>query len=137
MADDTERQMLQLIVERDAAEEAMSQAYYIVTGRSPEWSNRFGYAEALEEIGDAVALLKNSIAIEEPPMPAPDYKGFAKWCLEEGPWQGCDLDGGDTQAAALKFGIIKQVSYNPKVHGETTDCYVESGDPWFIMVESE
>ena len=74
MADDTERQMLQLIVERDAAEEAMSQAYYIVTGRSPEWSNRFGYAEALEEIGDAVALLKNSIAIEEPPMPAPDYK---------------------------------------------------------------
>lgn len=48
----------QEIIERDEAEEAMSQAYYLVTGRSPEWSNIFGYTEALEEISDAVALLK-------------------------------------------------------------------------------
>jgi hypothetical protein len=46
--------------ERDAAEQAMSQAYYLVTGRSPEWSNNFGYAQALEEISSAVAVLKNA-----------------------------------------------------------------------------
>lgn len=62
MADD-ERTMLQLIDERDAAEDAMNQAFYIVIGRSPEWSNHFGYPEALEEIGDAVALLKKSIPV--------------------------------------------------------------------------
>jgi hypothetical protein len=56
-----ERTELQLIDERDAAEEAMSQAYYLVTGRSPQWSNMFGYSEALEEIGDAITLLKESL----------------------------------------------------------------------------
>ena len=55
-----ERSESQLIDERDAAEEAIAQAYFIVTGRSPEWSNKFGFSEALEEIGDAVALLKQA-----------------------------------------------------------------------------
>lgn len=44
--------------ERDSAEEAMSQAYYVVTGKSPEWSNLFGYEQANEEIADVVAVLK-------------------------------------------------------------------------------
>lgn len=57
----TECQMLQLIDERDDAEQALSQAYYLVTGRSPEWSNKFGHQDALEEIGDAMALLKDSL----------------------------------------------------------------------------
>ncbi len=68
-------------------------------------------------------------------MPDPDYKGFAKWCLTEGPFQGCDLDGGCVQEAALKFGIIKQVEYDPKVHGEETICDVEPGDPWFVLID--
>jgi len=42
-----------LIDQRDSAEEALSQAYFLVIGRSPEWSNLFGHAEALEEIDDA------------------------------------------------------------------------------------
>ena len=56
-----ERQMLQLIDERDDAEQALSQAYYLVTGRSPEWSNKFGHQDALEDIGDTMALLKDSL----------------------------------------------------------------------------
>lgn len=71
----SERETLQLIEERDNAEEAISQAYYIVTGRSPEWSNQFGYPEALEEIGDAVAALKAHIPIDAPPQPAPSPAG--------------------------------------------------------------
>lgn len=51
----------QMMAERDDAEEAMSQAYYIVTGRSPEWSNMFGYKEALEEIEDALSVLRQTI----------------------------------------------------------------------------
>ncbi len=67
-------------------------------------------------------------------MAAPDYKGFAKWCLVEGPWNGCDLDGGSLQESALKFGIVKQVKYDPKVHGHS-DYDLEPGDPWYEMVE--
>lgn len=61
-----ERAHLQTIDERDAAEEAMSQAYYLVTGNSPQWSNMFGYPEALEDIGDALALLKASLKAADP-----------------------------------------------------------------------
>jgi len=50
--------MLQLIDQRDAAEECVSNIYFKVTGRSPEWSNNFGFAEALSDIEDAVNLLK-------------------------------------------------------------------------------
>jgi hypothetical protein len=50
------------IDDRDSAEQAMSQAYFLITGRSPEWSNLFGYSNALEEIDDAQALLRARVA---------------------------------------------------------------------------
>jgi hypothetical protein len=53
-----ERKIKQLILERDDAEQALSQAYYLVTGRSPEWSNLFGHDQALEDIKDACEVLK-------------------------------------------------------------------------------
>jgi hypothetical protein len=58
--DEHEKQMLAVIDERDAAEQALSQAYYLVTGRSPEWSNNFGHAECLQEIDDSLRLLKSA-----------------------------------------------------------------------------
>ena len=45
-----ERAMLQLIDARDAAEDALSQAFKVITGQYPEWSNMFGYKDALDEI---------------------------------------------------------------------------------------
>lgn len=42
----------------DDAEQALSQMYYLVIGRSPRWSKTFGHQEALDEVKDAVALLK-------------------------------------------------------------------------------
>ncbi len=51
----------QLCRERDDAEQALSQAYYLVTGRSPEWSNLFGHNEAHEEIEATMNLLKSEI----------------------------------------------------------------------------
>lgn len=59
--DQHEAEILKVIDERDAAEEALAQAYYLVMGHSAEWSNAFGHAEALEEIGDAVAALKLAV----------------------------------------------------------------------------
>ena len=56
-----DRRILEVIDERDLAEHAFSQAYYLITGKSPEWSNHFGYAEAIEEINDAQKLLRASV----------------------------------------------------------------------------
>jgi hypothetical protein len=59
----------QTVDERDAAEEALSQAYYLVIGKSPEWSNLFGHEQALEAIRVAVTVLKKAAraaAAEEP-----------------------------------------------------------------------
>jgi hypothetical protein len=59
--DQHEAEILKVIDERDAAEEALAQAYFLVMGHSAEWSNIFGHAEALEEIGDAVNSLKLAV----------------------------------------------------------------------------
>jgi hypothetical protein len=58
--DREEKALGEVIDQRDAAEEALSQAFYLVTGRSPEWSNLFGHAEALGEIEDACSLLRQA-----------------------------------------------------------------------------
>ncbi len=59
--DKHEREMLRTIDQRDAAEEALSQAYYLITGRSPDWSSVWGFAECIEEIDEAQQLLRKLI----------------------------------------------------------------------------
>jgi DNA repair exonuclease SbcCD ATPase subunit len=51
------------ISERDAAEEAIGQMYFDVTGESPEWSNLFGYTEALNDV--AIAWREQAEALAE------------------------------------------------------------------------
>ena len=53
--------MLKVIDERDDAEQTLSQAYYLITGRSPEWSNHFGHVEALQDVDDAQRCLRQEI----------------------------------------------------------------------------
>ena len=62
-----ERQLGETIDQRDAAEEALSQAYYLLTGRSPEWSSIFGHKDALEEMEAWIDQLKE--AARPPPKP--------------------------------------------------------------------
>lgn len=66
----SEKEALELMAERDDAEEALSQAFYLVTGRSPEWSNSFGFTEALQEIEDSVNVLKARVKQLQHPRPA-------------------------------------------------------------------
>lgn len=69
--DSHEREISGLIDERDKAEEAVSQAYYLIIGRSPEWSSAFGFKEALEEIDDAQHLLRESAKVAGAGQTAP------------------------------------------------------------------
>jgi len=31
---------------------------------------------------------------------------FAKWALQEGVWEGCELDGSDIQDKAVELGLL-------------------------------
>jgi hypothetical protein len=60
-----DRKTSEFVDERDDLAQALSQAYYLVTGRSPEWSNFFGNKEALEDIDASLRLLKSTLKTAE------------------------------------------------------------------------
>lgn len=49
----------QLIQERDSTEQALADMYEAATGERPEWSNWFGFADAIEEVAQVRAKLAN------------------------------------------------------------------------------
>lgn len=57
---------------------------------------------------------------------------FVRWCITEGCFAGCDLDGGSVQDMAVECGIIKPVKYDPKAHGPN-NVGAEAGDDWFVF----
>ncbi|MEX7567869.1 hypothetical protein [Enterobacter hormaechei] len=52
-----ERDETQLIEERDSAEKALADMYEAAMGERPEWSNLFGYAEAIDDVAQHINLL--------------------------------------------------------------------------------
>jgi hypothetical protein len=54
---------------------------------------------------------------------------FVRYVLAEGPWAGHGIDGGDTQDAAERFGLIFPAPYDPAKHGYHVDF--SDGDRWF------
>lgn len=59
-------------------------------------------------------------------------RAFVRWAVTDGPFNGCNLDGGDVQEKAVHFGILRKVEYDPEQHGQN-DCGAEPGDPWFVF----
>ncbi|HGB5896600.1 TPA: ead/Ea22-like family protein [Salmonella enterica subsp. enterica serovar Kottbus] len=53
-----ERSETQLINERDSAESALNDAYKAVMGQAPEWSNMFGFADAVDVVEERLATLE-------------------------------------------------------------------------------
>ncbi len=43
---------------------------------------------------------------------------FFRWAMQEGPFDGCDLDGGSVQNKAEALGLIVKEPYDPSKHGE-------------------
>jgi len=58
-----EQDLNRTVGERDDAAQALSQSYYLITGKSPEWSNQFGHSHALNEIDEAQALLREELTL--------------------------------------------------------------------------
>lgn len=58
---------------------------------------------------------------------------FVKWAMQEGPWDGCELDGYDVQSKALELGLVVRTEYDPEKHGEDSEYEIDAGDEWFVL----
>ncbi|EAX7302478.1 ead/Ea22-like family protein [Salmonella enterica] len=56
--EELEHSETQLINERDAAESALADMYQVATGERPEWSNMFGFADAVDVVEERLATLE-------------------------------------------------------------------------------
>ncbi|HGJ4480406.1 TPA: ead/Ea22-like family protein [Salmonella enterica subsp. diarizonae] len=56
--EELERSETQLINERDSAESALADMYQAATGERPEWSNMFGFADAVDVVEERLATLE-------------------------------------------------------------------------------
>lgn len=72
---------MQTIAERDAAETALSEAYAMVVGEPPKWSNLFGYTQALARLDEALTALRSRPAPASEDVDA--LKGRAREATEQ------------------------------------------------------
>lgn len=123
---EAERSEEQLCIERDDAEQALSQAFYLITGRSPEWSNHFGYKEALEEIDDAQRVMRESLSRVR------ELEEALKFYANQNNWK----DGKPTEVDGLDFfpvaavkndgGFIARAALERKETSHPADCFCVS-----------
>ncbi|HCS5148031.1 TPA: ead/Ea22-like family protein [Escherichia coli] len=92
----------QLINERDHAESALGDMYFAATGNRPEWSNWFGFSDAVDAVVDRIADLEakqpspvvpeglvkavrfyEQVKRENPPVETGAWKDAVDWVLEE------------------------------------------------------
>ncbi|EHW9779881.1 ead/Ea22-like family protein [Salmonella enterica subsp. enterica serovar Minnesota] len=92
----------QLINERDHAESALADMYFAATGDRPEWSNWFGFSDAVDAVVDRIADLEakqpspvvpeglvkavcfyEQVKRENPPVENGVWKDAVDWVLKE------------------------------------------------------
>ncbi|HAM4826362.1 ead/Ea22-like family protein [Escherichia coli] len=92
----------QLINERDHAESALDDMYFAATGNRPEWSNWFGFSDAVDAVVDRIADLEakqpspvvpeglvkavrfyEQVKRENPPVETGAWKDAVDWVLKE------------------------------------------------------
>ncbi|MCZ5700317.1 ead/Ea22-like family protein [Escherichia coli] len=92
----------QLINERDHAESALDDMYFAATGNRPEWSNWFGFSDAVDAVVDRIADLEAKqpspvvpeglvravrfyelVKRENPPAETGAWKDAVDWVLKE------------------------------------------------------
>lgn len=84
----SEQEVLSLMRHLEAAEAALGEAYRLVIGRTAKWSESFGYAEAVAEIGDTRGLtIPDELRmLSEHACPGP-------WLAEKGDVPYAEFDG--------------------------------------------
>ena len=123
----------QLINERDHAEAALADMYFAATGDRPEWSNWFGFSDAVDAVVDRIADLEakqpSPVVPEEKPMPNPlsMYAIDAVAAIAEvRGWNACRAAMLQSQGNCIKDGWISCSERMPEM-GER-QCYVLAAD---------
>ncbi|MDM4979489.1 ead/Ea22-like family protein [Escherichia coli] len=111
----------QLINERDHAEAALADMYFAATGDRPEWSNWFGFSDAVDAVVDRIADLEakqpSPVVPEEKPMPNPlsMYAIDAVAAIAEvRGWNACRAAMLQSQGNCIKDGWISCSERMPK-----------------------
>ena len=118
----------QLISERDHAESALADMYFAATGDRPEWSNWFGFSDAVDAVVDRIADLEakqpspvapeglvkavrfyEQVKRENPPAETGAWKDAVDWVLNEAcqavnigiSWISCSERMPDSKTAVL------------------------------------
>lgn len=61
---------------------------------------------------------------------------FVIWAMNEGPWEGGDLDGSEIQDKAESLGLIVETKFDPEKHKAADWAAPEAGEPWFTLDEA-
>ncbi|WP_411161990.1 ead/Ea22-like family protein [Escherichia marmotae] len=125
-----ERSEEQLINERDHAESALDDMYFAATGDRPEWSNWFGFSDAVDAVVDRIADLEakqpspvvleglikavrfyEQVKRENPPVETGAWKDAVDWVLKE----AC-------QAASKESDMAIAASYTMHLYCDCLQC---------------
>jgi hypothetical protein len=60
----------------------------------------------------------------------PDFESFAKDIMESFAFEN-DIDGFEIQDLAKKHHLVREVKFDPKIHGENIE--IEEGDPFLEL----
>ena len=98
----------------------------ICGGRSDRQLREDGLA-ALKDLRDAVAALSvPAAAVVGEPEPLVKFAKDMLACA----WEGGDADGGYIQDQAEKYGLIRAVKFDSKIHRDRNG-YAQDGEDWF------
>nr|EMA0495669.1 ead/Ea22-like family protein [Escherichia coli] len=146
----------QLINERDHAESALADMYFAATGDRPEWSNWFGFSDAVDAVVDRIADLEakqpSPVVPEEKPMPNPlsMYAVDAVAAIAEvRGWNACRaamLQGSQPVSQNYKLNKLSGnspvtpdswISCSERMPNDAQWCVVDAADGYYVQCWSE
>ena len=70
-------------------------------------------------------------------MTQPDWEGFARAIMDA--WPEGDVDGGDLQETAERYGLLRKEPYDPAKHGEwgKEEYGTQPGEDWYVLTYAE
>jgi hypothetical protein len=67
--------------------------------------------DLMRETKSLTAALDGMVVVRKEQVKA--MSRFIMWSMNEGPWDGCDLYGGDVQDKAVELGLIVKCDHRP------------------------
>lgn len=116
-----DRSETQLIEERDVAHDAIDAMYEAATGERPEWSNWFGFADAIEEVAQVGAKLATPVRLPTALFCPEEYAGSLLWSETEAYNKAISKCAERIRAAGLKVEGMSSHACQKHTQEDTPD----------------